>query len=281
MAQSIDAVVMGSASPVLVQARAAAGAMIPVGRVQENCARHGVFMATGTRLSRRVVWTVCPGCAEDARRAEVQAARLVAEKAAAAEREKHLLRAAIPARFVGRTFDGFKVQSTGQAHALAVSRRFVSEWSEVRKRGAWLVFSGPPGTGKSHLAGAILQALMPGCVGRYMTCMELIQLLRSTWRRDSDVSEVDLLDSLAHVPLLVIDEIGVQYGTESEQTHLFDVLDRRYREMKPTILLTNQDAKGFRQFVGDRVYDRMTEVARWVPCNWGSYRKAARMEMGE
>jgi DNA replication protein DnaC len=116
-------------------------------------------------------------------------------------------------------------------------------------------------------------------VGQYMTCMELIQILRSTWRKDSEVSELRMLDRFAKIPLLVIDEVGVQYGTDSEQNHLFDVLDRRYREMMPTILLTNQDKDGFKTFVGERVYDRMTECARWVSFTWQSYRPQARKEM--
>lgn len=45
-----------------------------------------------------------------------------------------------------------------------------------------------------------------------------------------------MLAGFANVPLLVIDEIGMQYGTESGQNHLFDVLGRRYRDMMPTIL---------------------------------------------
>ena len=92
---------------------------------------------------------------------------------------------------------------------------------------------------------------------------------------------VDVLAEFANVPLLVIDEIGMQYGTESEQNHLFDVLDRRYRDMMPTILLTNQNKDGFRQYVGDRIYDRMTECARWVPFAWDSYRPTARREICE
>ena len=111
--------------------------------------------------------------------------------------------------------------------------------------------------------------------------MEVIQHIRSTWRKDSEASEVDLLAEFGQVPLLVIDEIGMQYGTESEQNHLFDVLDRRYRDMMPTILLTNQNRDGFRQYVGDRIYDRMTECARWVPFPWESYRPIARKEIAE
>jgi DNA replication protein DnaC len=250
-----------------------------IGHAQRNCDVHGPYMAKGTRLRTRDVWTQCPSCvkqaADEDMRKKAEVARLADEK----RREQQLMTAAIPVRFIGRTLANFKAETPEQTKALNVARDFVVNWSEVYKKGNWLVFSGLPGTGKSHLAIAILQALMPAHVGRYMTCMELIQTIRATWRKDSEEAETELLDKLAGLPLLVIDEVGVQYGTDSEQNHLFDVLDRRYREMRPTILLTNQNKEGFKQFVGDRVYDRMTECAKWVPFTWGSYRPQARREM--
>lgn len=249
-----------------------------IGYMQANCSKHGIFMSAGTRIKTRDIWDTCPVCKEDAKLAEMEEARIAREKREAIERSNMLEKAAVPARFISRTMDNFKAETADQEHALAVARKFVAEWDAMQRKGAWLVFSGPPGTGKSHLAIAILQAVMPGTRGRYMTCMELIQMLRATWRKDSEMSEIDLLDKITALPLLVLDEIGVQYGTESEQHHLFEVLDRRYRDLCPTILLTNQDKDGFRQFVGDRVYDRMTEVARWVPFEWPSHRAQARRD---
>lgn len=255
--------------------------MTPLGYCQLGCSRHGAYMAKGTRLIRREVWSGCPGCREDEEAAGREERRLAAQRAAAHEHEQRLNTAAVPARFIGRTLDNFKAETPEQTRALSICRDYVANWDNVRRKGSWLVFSGLPGTGKSHLATAILQAIMPRYVGRYMTCMDLIQRLRATWRKDSEMSETELLETLTNIPLLVLDEIGVQYGTESEQNHLFDVLDRRYREVKPTILLTNQNKEGFRQFVGDRVYDRMVEVATWVPFAWPSYRPTARREIPE
>jgi DNA replication protein DnaC len=70
----------------------------------------------------------------------------------------------------------------------------------------------------------------------------------------------------------------VQYGSDSEQTILFEILDRRYAEMRPTVLLTNQDRAGLKSFVGDRVFDRLSETSRWVAFDWKSYRPTARRE---
>lgn len=281
MAHSLDSLIELSNNRSISVAKAIGEPISPIGMMQLNCPSHGVFFSTGKRLLRREVWSACPACVDEARRAEAASRLAEATRIARVEHENRLASASVPARFIGRTLENFRAETPDQARALGIAREYVAQWDQTYRKGLWLVFSGLPGTGKSHLAIAILQAIMPKHVGRYMTCMELIQTLRSTWRKDSESSEVDLLDALSALPLLVLDEIGVQYGTDSEQTHLFDVLDRRYRDMRPTILLTNQNKDGFKTFVGDRVYDRMTEVARWVPFAWPSYRPVARREIQE
>lgn len=255
------------------------GGIARIGHAQFNCPMHGVYMADGTRLRSRDIWSTCPDCVREAEVKEAQRNAELRRIADIEQRHHHLAQAAVPSRFAGRTLATFKAESPEQIKALSVASEFVANWSEVSRKGSWLVFSGAPGTGKSHLAIAILRALMPAHVGRYVTCMEMIHEIRATWRKNSDRDETSVLEEFADVPLLVIDEVGVQYGTDSEQIHLFEVLDRRYRELMPTILLTNQNKEGFRAFVGDRVYDRMTECAKWVPFAWGSYRPTARREM--
>lgn len=254
-------------------------AITDAGRTQANCDRHGVFMATCRMVGPRAVWSTCPGCRADQERSERELRAETARNIQLANLAEAMSAAGVPARFLGRTLASFKAETPEQKRALSVATEFASNWANTKRQGSWLVFSGQPGTGKSHLAIAILQALMPARMGRYMTCMELIQSIRSTWRKDSEVSESQVVNELASTPLLVLDEIGVQNGTDSEMLHLFDVLDKRYRDLMPTILLTNRNKEGFRAFVGERVYDRMTECAKWVPFAWGSYRPQARKEM--
>ncbi len=246
------------------------------------CEKHGTYTSEGKRYlivdPPREIWSSCPTCLGE---------REAAEASVAAAREAELLRArtesmmqqtCIPARFVGRTLDTFKADSDGQARALRVCRRFADEFDANLRTGASLILSGMPGTGKSHLAAGIIQAILPAHVGVYVTMMDLIRMLRDTWRKDSTKSEADVLAQLSSVPLLVVDEIGLQYGTDGERTLFTDVMDRRYRDQRPVILITNQGPEDFRVTVGDRVYDRLTEVARWIPFEWQSYRTSARKE---
>jgi DNA replication protein DnaC len=239
---------------------------------EAQCPEHGAYMS---RHIIRRIWSQCPACNDaDAREREAQAAKDALEQA----ERRHaamIASARIPTRFVGRTFDNFQADTDPKRHALTVARDFAEGFAEHSRKGAGLIFAGKPGTGKSHLAGAILQSVLTPDV-RYTTCMDLIRTVRETWRRDSEKSEAQVLDYLERLDLLVIDEVGMQYGTEGEQTILFDVLDRRYREVKPVVLLTNQDKAGFKGFVGDRTFDRLAETARWVPFDWESFRPTAR-----
>lgn len=273
---------MGNMTHVLAQC-----AVLPptdLGSETVTCPAHGEYLATGIRhnigkLSREV-WTKCPTCLEEME-LDAEIKRINAEQDEQRAKVESLLElTAIPPRFIGRTFDNYRVeQGTKAFNVLDICRTYAKDFDRNLKTGASLVLSGNPGTGKSHLAAAILQGILPKHVGAYVTLMDLIRKLRDTWRRDSEMTESQLLNKLQAIPLLVIDEVGVQYGTDGERSILFDVMDRRYREMRPTILMTNLGKDDFRVAVGDRVFDRLTEVARWVPFDWQSYRTTARREM--
>lgn len=250
-----------------------------LGQKSANCDTHGEYTSAGTRyFGNREFWTPCPDCSDARLAAERQADADKKAEAARLHLESLLETAAVPKRFMGRNFDNFAATSDEQKLALSIACEYAEAFAENYKRGTGLIFSGLPGTGKSHLAAAILQAIMPARCGLYTTCMGIIRNVRGTWRKDSERSESQVLRAYGTADLLVIDEIGVQYGTDGEQTILFDVLDRRYREMMPTILLTNQAKAGFKQFIGDRSFDRLVENSRWVAFDWLSHRATARRE---
>ena len=258
-------------------------AKIDLGTRAGECEQHGPFAEAGHRLElfKREIWSGCPACAEQKREAE-RAAAVAAEARRIAEiREDAIGQAAIPLRFRSRTFEAFVADTPEKQRALAVARDYAEDFDESMKTGRGLVFSGLPGTGKSHLAAAIALHLIDNSRRRvqYTSCMGLIRAVRETWRSDSDVTERRVLNKFGReIDLLMIDEVGVQYGTDSEQTILFEILDRRYAEMRPTILLTNQGKEGLRKYVGDRVYDRLIETGRMVVFDWESYRPQARRE---
>lgn len=263
----------------MTHGRSTAADRDPLGDKTVTCETHGDFLSSGVRyFGKREIWTKCPDCVAERESAERQAEADRQAKIAKDRLEFQIQQACIPPRFIGRSFDNFNAATPAQESALSVVRSYAEHFDDHYRKGTGLILSGLPGTGKSHLAGAVLQALLPKHVGLYVTCLGLIRMVRSTWRKDSEQSESEVLQTLADVPLLVIDEIGVQYGTEGEQTLLFELLDSRYRAMQPTILLTNQDKTGLKTFVGDRTFDRLVETSRWVAFDWESYRPTARKE---
>lgn len=116
--------------------RITGGAIESIGRMQFSCPRHGEYMANGTRLKIRDVWSSCPGCEadrkarEDADRAREQALR------EANTRLYHLQQAAIPQRFIERTLDTFKATTPEQQHAFRVATDFASNFEAHYKKGS-------------------------------------------------------------------------------------------------------------------------------------------------
>src|SRR5260363_430530 len=95
----------------------------------------------------------------------------------------------IPLRFRTRQFEHYLADTPDKQHALKVAQDFARQFSVHAKRGTFVVFSGRPGTGKSHLALAIAQHVMRNGTALYINTMDLIRRVRDTWRRDSEYSE--------------------------------------------------------------------------------------------
>lgn len=241
---------------------------------QASCPDHGDFESHSLVLMGRMMgWSKCPTCNRLADEAEAERKRVAEEQERQRRLEERLNRAGIPLRFRSRSFASFEAGSKAKTDCLMVAKEFAESFSNRLAEGATVVFSGKPGTGKSHLAIAVCMAIMAGgYTAMYLNALDAIRLVRSTWRRDSGPSESEVMRDLAGVDLLVLDEVGAQYGTEGEQVILFDIINRRYQDEMPMILLTNQGKDGFRQYLGDRAFDRLREAGRWVAFDWESHR---------
>lgn len=103
---------------------------------------------------------------------------------------------------------------------------------------ASFVFSGGHGTGKNHLAAAIGNHLLSGGHSvLVVTIPDLMLRVRECY--DGGQSEASLLDDLCKVDLLVLDEVGIQRGSNGEKVILNQVIDRRLSSMRPVGILTN------------------------------------------
>lgn len=244
-----------------------------------HCATHGDYTAHALPLPyfKQVVWSGCPACAEARRQHAENTQRQAEERARQARLEASLNHAGIPKRFRERTLHNFIAEHAGQQRALDFACDFVQRFDAHKQRGATVVFSGRPGTGKSHLAIAVAQAVMQqGATAFYVTAREMMLMLRASWGGARAPSELEVLRMLIAVSLLVVDEVGVQFNTDTERTQFFSVIDGRYREQMPTLLLTNLDRDGLAAFLGERSFDRLREEGCWLAFDWEGWRARLR-----
>ena len=220
--------------------------------------------------------TGCPSCAAE-RKAENEAKKLARQRAEREEKIAALVsRSSIPSRFADRTFDGYRATLPGQKIALGVCRAYADGWKEREEQGASLVLTGMPGTGKTHLACAIANAVMREHMASalFVPVAVMMRAIKSTYRQDSQRTEQQVIDQLVEQDLLILDEVGVNIGSEHEKLLMFEVLNERYQELKPTILISNLNTDDLEDFLGQRVMDRYRECGSVIAFNWDSHRGA-------
>ena len=170
---------------------------------------------------------------------------------------KEMKTALIPTRFVEKSLDNFTVKDAWQAQAKAKVKNYIDNLEQYADQGRSLIFLGNVGTGKTHLAVSLLKAfLQKGGSGVFLSVSDLILDIRDSWGKGSAREKIELY---ASADLLVLDEVGVQAGTENERQILFSIINRRYNEVKPTVLISNLNIDAFKDFVGKRIFDRLKE----------------------
>jgi len=241
------------------------------------CEDHGQFPQTINMIFGKEFKTGCPECQRI--RTEEQEARQQAQEALQIRMRmaEKLGAALIPKRFIGKTFDDYLASTDDQRKALNTCRRYAAEFSQIAEAGRCLLMLGKPGTGKTHLSVAIANEIMAksSATAVYRTIGTVLQAIRATYDHTSEQSESQILASLISPSLLVLDEIGVskEKPSDFELTTLFAIINGRYEQMRPTIIVSNLDAKSLPGAIGERCADRLREGGVIViPFEWESQR---------
>ncbi|MDH1085963.1 ATP-binding protein [Pantoea brenneri] len=236
------------------------------------CETHGNFQQQRiwTEYSGRVAekFSRCPKCIA----AELEAAQ---NKLRAIQTEMLTERANIPERFAACSFENYQAVNKSAQNNLSILRDYASAWPQMLDAGTSLILTGRPGTGKNHLAVALAKSIIEHHQATVLltSVMRIIRAVRRTWEKGSERSEEEVIAHYTGVDLLIIDEIGIQYGSESEMIILFDIMNTRYERMLPTVLISNLSLPQISQVISDRLTDRMVEGGgATLVFDWPSYR---------
>lgn len=144
-----------------------------------------------------------------------------------------------------------------------------------------VVFLGPPGVGKTHLA--ISLAISAAQHGRRVYYGTLAALITSLEEAQAAGTLGQRLKTLTHPSLLVVDEIGYLPVSRTGAMHFFQLMSRRY-EHASTVLTSNKSFEEWGDIFGDDVMaaaliDRLLHHCHIVNIRGNSYRMRAHSEV--
>lgn len=137
-----------------------------------------------------------------------------------------------------------------------------------------IIITGGVGLGKTHLAYAIVNALekkMTSPTGwefytkksvEMVNIKYIIDNIKNLWSDKADGYDKNLVAEFKKIGLLIIDEVGVQYGTDSERLELFEIFNARYNAVLPTIVISNHTLEELPRILGLRIIDRLFSGAK-------------------
>lgn len=196
------------------------------------------------------------------------------------DRARKLIAAArIPRRYERCSFANFVTEpGSSQEQAILQAHQLAREYPAV-DRG--LIFMGPAGVGKTHLAVSIIKDLTDkgfACIFREFG--SLLKEIQDSYNPVSKSSELKVLAPVFQADVLVLDELGATIPTDWVRDTMYQIINRRYNDNKLTIFTTNYMDKSrsekeqvLEDRIGTRLRSRLYEMCKIVMMDGEDYRK--------
>ena len=181
-------------------------------------------------------------------------------------------------RFYGCRLSNYEVYDDEQRQVWARLKSLAVNVVDHITAGRGLFLYGPSGTGKDHLAVALLHiAAKRGLSARVVNGIRLFDDVATAWRDER--SESDVVGPLLRPDVLLISDPVLPSGiTASNQRTLYRLVSARYDRGRSTWCTLNvAGADQAVELLGRQVYDRLIDNALRLHCNWPSYREMRRI----
>lgn len=196
--------------------------------------------------------------------------------------------ARIPSRYQHCELSNFELREPLTTRSIEFAKlaaeNFVEEYPHTTPFG--LLFMGPQGIGKTHLAVGIIKALIRRKAARCMfrTFPELLKEIQTSYSPISESSEYRLLAPILDSEVLVLDELGSLNPSAWVKDTVAYILNHRYSENRVTIFTTNyldhddftSDKKGLHytlsQRIGDQMRSRLFEMCKTLAMDGKDFR---------
>jgi len=241
----------------------------------KTCEKHGQYEVKYMKTMGDKVWVLdhCTTCVteNDAKQKLQEEKDLVARSIENKIKHRELIRvnAGISKRNLYKTFDDYICTNEGQTKAKNDCMRYFEGFPSDKS----MIMVGGVGTGKTLLASAGIDSIIDKHKCEIIKTIDVVRELKASWSKDNENTEEGLIKYFVGLDLLVLDEVGSQFGSDTEKLFIFDIIDGRYQDMKPTILISNLDIDGIKECIGERCVDRLREGGgMMIAFNWKSLR---------
>ena len=121
----------------------------------------------------------------------------------------------------------------------------------------WLVLAGVSGCGKTHLAAAIANHRVEQMLSDVMFIVvpDLLDHLRAAFSPTATTSYDRRFDEIKNIPMLVLDDLGVESATPWAKEKLFQLLNHRYSAQLPTVITTSAEPRKMEPWLRTRLFD--------------------------